>query len=632
MSSATTIQFGVYEADVRAGELRKHGLKVKLQAQPFGILVLLLERPGEIVDRSELRQKLWPTDVFVDFDQGLNKAVNKLRDALGDSAENPRFIETIPKRGYRFIAPVTVRGLPEASALVTETPLTTAPPANFKLSNVQPSEARTRNWRNYTAAIVLVAVIAVVAAGAAFFRNRLIPPTDSLAVLPLADSSSDANLEYLGDGITETIINNLSQLPGLRVMARSTVFHYKGKDVDPRVVGRELGVRAVLTGRVVQNGENLIISMELTNVADGTQLWGEHYNRKFADLLAVQDEISRQITSKLQLKLTGAQQKLLARRYTDETEAYQLYLRGRYYFNKRTDEGFLKAADYFQQAIARDESYGLAYAGLADCYGLLAWETYPAKEYLPKAKAAADKALQIDDQMAEAHTSKAMIKALYEWDWSGAEAEYQRAIKLNPGYATAHHWYGIHLAAMGRFEESRRELQNALDLDPLSVIVNLNNAYPYHYTHQYERAVEVYRKTIEMDPNFAWAHEDLMLAYEQQGKQREAIEEGVTTLRLSGDAELAAAVQRAYTAGGYRVALQRWIEGITEQSKSRYVPPIRFAQLYVRLGERDKAFEWLEKAYALRSAPLVYLNVDPRYDSLRSDPRFTELLGKIGLR
>ena len=609
------LRFGVFEADLRAGVLHKKGMRIKLQEQPFRILAMLLERPGDVVSREELRQKLWPKDVFVDFDHSVNKAVNKLREALGDTSDSPRFIETLPRRGYRFIAPVVASSSPEGPTVTNS------------------SAARSERRRNYyVLAAVVVMLLGMVVGGLTLFRAQRNQPADSLAVLPLSNGSAEPNLEYLGDGITESIINNLSKLSGLRVMARSTVFHYKGKDADPRVVGRELNVRAVLTGRVVRIGDNLVISAELTNVSDGTQLWGEQYNRKLADLLAVQEEISRQITSKLQLKLTSEQQRLLARRYTENADAYQLYLRGRYYFNKRTDEGFLKAADYFQQAIAHDASYGLAYSGLADCYGLLGWGTFPAREYIPKAKAMADRALEIDNQMAEAHTSRAMIKALYEWDWPGAEAEFQLAIKLNPGYATAHHWYGIHLGAMGRFEESRRELQRALDLDPLSLIINLNNAYPYHYTHQYERAIELYRKTIEMDPNFPWAHEDLMLAYEQQGKQGEAIKEGVTALRLSGDSDLATAVERAYAAGGYPSALRRWLDGVREQSNSRYVSPMKIARLYIRLGERDEAFDWLQKAYDQRSAPLVYLKVDPQYDSLRSDLRFAGLLGKMGLR
>jgi TolB-like protein/DNA-binding winged helix-turn-helix (wHTH) protein len=611
MDRPTLIEFGVYGVDLAAGELRKQGLRIKLQAQPFGILAMLLERPGVIVTREELQQKLWPTDVFVDFDQGLNKAINKLRDALGDVAENPRFVETVPKKGYRFIAPVKV-----VSGPAGPDPHPIPPPA----LSLKPLRY---------VALGVVATIALVLAGLVYLRSQKLAPMNSLAVLPMVNTGGDPNLEYLGDGITESIINNLSQLSGFRVMARSTVFHYKGRDTDAREVGQRLGVRAVLMGRVSQIGDHLVIDTELINASDGSQIWGEQYNRKFSDLLSVQEEIARQITSNLQLRLSGQQQQLLARRVTEDSDAYQLYLRGRYYFNKRTDEGFLKAADYFRQAIDRDAGYGLAYAGLADCYGLLAWDTYPPREYFPKARQMAEKALAIDSEMAEAHTSLAMIRALYDWDWNGAEAEFRRAIELNPGYATAHHWYGIHLGAMGRLEDSRRELMRALDLDPLSLIINVNNAYPYHYNHQYDRAVEIYKKAIDMDPNFAWAHEDLMLAYEQQGNHTAAANEAANFLRLTGEPTLADEFQHAFKSSGYDAALHHWAEVLVTQTGGRFMSPMKVAQLYARAGDREHAFVWLEKAFENRSAPLVYLRVDPRYDRVRSDPRFASLLERM---
>jgi tetratricopeptide (TPR) repeat protein len=307
-------------------------------------------------------------------------------------------------------------------------------------------------------------------------------------------------------------------------------------------------------------------------------------------------------------------------------------LRGRFYFNKRTDDGFLRAADYFQQAISSDPNYALAYAGLADSYGLLAFDSYPPRDYFPKAQTMVARALAIDNRLAEAHTSQAMIKALYEWDWPGAESEFRRAIELNPGYSTAHHWYGIHLQAMGRIDEAQKELRRALELDPLSLIINVNNAYPFHYQHKYEDAIAIYRKTIDLDSSFAWAHDDLMLAYEQQGKLREAMNEGVAYLRLSGFPQLASAVQSAYATGGHQAALQRWLEGLREQAQQHYVSPMKFAQLYTRIGDKNQAFAWLQKAYEERCAPMVYLNVDPRYDKLRDDGRFAELLKKMGLQ
>ncbi len=616
MNTGKPIQFGVFEVDLVAGELRKRGTRLRLQAQPFGVLAFLLERPGAIVSREELRQRLWPSDVFVDFDQGLNKAINKLREALGDSAENPRFIETVPRKGYRFIAPVSGAA---GAGTVAVVPVASVPESAVV-------RARWGRWALVTSALILV-----LAVGGYFLARKKISAIDSIAVLPLVNDVQDADLDYLCDGVTESVTNKLSQIAGLRVMARSTVFHYKGKGADPRAAGRELGVRAVLSGHVLQRGDTMTISVELTNVADGSLIWGEQYNRKPTDVLRVLDEIAPEIAAALKLQLTGPQQRRLMQRSTEDSEAHQLYLRGRFYFNKRTDAGFLKAVDYFQQAIAKDPTYGLAYAGLADAYGLLGWDTYPSKEYIPKAKEMAQKALEIDDQMAEAHTSLAMVKALYDWDWKGAEQEFRRAIELNPGHATAHHWYGIHLGAMGRVEESKRELGKALELDPLSLIINVNNAYPYHYARQYERAIEIYRKTIDMDPSFAVAHDDLMDAYEQQGRHEEAMREAILALRLSGDSKLADRVGYGNSAGGYRAALTSWIVGLKEEAKGRYVSPVRFAQLYVLLGDKDQAFTWLERALEDRSPQLVYLKVDPRYDPLRSDPRFSDLLRRVGL-
>lgn len=617
MSSQTKFQFGVYEVDLASAELRKHGLKVKLQTQPFQILALLLERPGEVVTREQIRQRLWPDDVFVDFDQGLNKAVNKLREALSDSAENPRFIETIPRRGYRFLAPVTQAGTPAAAAAPLPPPAAT------------PAAARpaTRRWL-----VVLAAVAVTVTAGYLAWRHFLRPSVSSLAVLPLANGSHAADLDYLGDGLTESIINNLSQLPALRVMGRNTVFHYKGREVDPRAAGRELGVSAVLTGRVTQEANQLVISVELTDVSDGTQIWGQRYTHAPSDLLTVQEEIARQVASGLQLRLSGAQAQRLTHRSTESGEAYRLYLQGRFYFNQRTPAGFVRAADFFQQAIALDPNFALGYAGLADCYGLQAFDTLPAHQYMPKARQMADHALILDPGLAEAHTSLAMVKALYEWDWAGAEDEFRRAIELNPGYATAHHWYAVHLNAMGRAPEARAQFAIARELDPLSSIINLNSAYPDHYSHQYEAAISQYKRTLALDPSFALAHQELMLVYEQQGKFAESNAEAVTTLGLQGQPALATSLASAFAAGGHSAALHQWIDALRRESETTYVSPMLTAQLYARLGDRDHAFEWLNRAFAERCAPLVYLKVDPQYDLIRNDRRFEDLTRRVGLK
>ena len=346
----------------------------------------------------------------------------------------------------------------------------------------------------------------------------------------------------------------------------------------------------------------------------------------------MQNEIATTIANKL-FTLTNDETKVLARQpKAADPEAYHLYLLGRFYWNKRTPQGLLKSVEYFEQAVQRDLNYGPAYSGLADAYGQLAWDTYPPKEYMPRAKAMATRALQLDEQIAEAHTSMAMIKALYEWDWEGAEHEFQRAIELNPGYATAHHWYGVQLGAMGRFEESRKEMARALEIDPLSLIINLNSVYPTYYSRQYDAAIVMYRKTAEMDPNFPLVHEDLMIAYERQGNLDAATQEGVKTLTLSGDTQLARAVEQAFHEGGHHLALKTWLRSLQKRSEEQYISPMETAKLYVRLEEKNEAFQWLQKAVEDRSESLVYLNVDPVYDSIRSDPRFKEIMLQVGLK
>ncbi len=391
------IHFGVFEADLRAGELRRNGSKVKLQEQPFQILAMLLERPGEIVTREELRARLWSADTFVDFDHGLNSAIRRLRDVLGDSAENPTFVETLGRRGYRFIAPVASRVL----------------------------------------------------------RERQHEPIESVAVLPFANRSADPNTDYLSDGITESLINNLSQISTLRVTARSTVFRYKGKDADPRKVGSDLHVRAVVSGRLLKRGSSLIIQAELMDVATGSQLWGGQYNRQAENVFLLQDDLSREISEKLRLRLTGDEKRRLTKRYTEDAEAYRLYLKGRYHWNKRNPEGLQKAVDYFQQALNRDPVYPLAYAGLADTYAYLSFfHVVPPRQAMPKAKAAAVKALEIDDHLAEAHVSLGYVSFTYDGDWSAAGKHFEQAFALNPIYSGAHTFYAFYLSSLGRSEEA----------------------------------------------------------------------------------------------------------------------------------------------------------------------------------
>jgi serine/threonine protein kinase/Tfp pilus assembly protein PilF len=491
--------------------------------------------------------------------------------------------------------------------------------------------------RHKLAALVALLVVAAVATGLGLYlhaRNSEVA-IESIAVLPFVNQNNDPNTEYLSDGLTESIINSLTQLPKLKVIARSSVFRYKGKETDPMTAGHDLGVRAVLTGRMLQRGDDLTISTELVDVRDNKQLWGEQYSAKVSDLLSVQRQIASQITNTLRLKLSGADESRMTKRYTENAEAYQLYLRGRYFWNSRTEENTKRGIDYFRQAIAKDPTYALAYTGLADSYSALVFPigAVAPREAMPKAREAAMQALAIDSTLAEAHASLAFVKFHYDWDWPGAEIEFKRAIELNPAYAEAHHYYSHYLIAMGRTEESLTESRRCLELEPSNLLLNVHLGWHYFYAHQYDQALDQMEKTVEMDKNFAQNYPWLGLILEQKGRYAEAIaafQKAVTLFpgaRSIPEAELA----HAYAVSGNREQAQKIIAELQELAKSKYVTSYQIAAIYAGLGEKDQAFAWMQKAYDERSEGLVNLKVDPRLDNLRSDPRFADLMRRVGL-
>ncbi len=456
---------------------------------------------------------------------------------------------------------------------------------------------------------------------------------DSVAVLPLANASTDPDAEYLSDGITESLINSLSQLPKLRVMARSTVFRYKGRELDPQAVGRDLHVGAVLMGRVVQRGDTVVIGTELVDVANGWQLWGGNYNRKLSDIFAVQEEIAKEVSENLRLQLTREDNTRLRKRHTESAAAYQAYLKGRFYWNKRTEEGIKKGLEHFQRAIEHDPGYALAYAGLADSYTTLGYYNFllPREAY-GRAKAAATQALEIDDTLAEAHASLASIRTHFDWDWPGAEREYRRAIELNPRYASAHHWYGLHYAVLGRLGEAEEEMKRALEIDPLALVINTALGLCYCYMREYGRAIEQFRKTLELEPGFGRAHWLLGQTYDAKGQFDDAIAELQKAIPLTGSSkDVIASLGHAYAVAGQRHQAVRILDELTELAKRTYVPSYHIGVIHAGLGEDDLAFEWLERAYEERSSQLAYLNVHPELDRLRSDPRFEDLLRRVGL-
>jgi serine/threonine protein kinase/tetratricopeptide (TPR) repeat protein len=491
-------------------------------------------------------------------------------------------------------------------------------------------------WRTRVAArVAAVALVGLLAVAGWFYRFAGQGETiDSLAVLPFANGSGDPNAEYLSDGITESLINSLSALPNLKVMSRESAFRYKGKETDAKTVGGALGVRAVFEGRVTQRGGRLAISAELIDARDNSHIWGQQYNREASDIFVLQEEIAKEITTSLRLRLTGEEEKRLATRYTANPEAYQDYLKGRYWWNKRTEEGLHRAIEHFQQAIAKDPTYALAYAGLADSYNLLAYYGFVApKEGYSRAREAALKALEIDDSIAEAHTSLVFVKTFYDWDWAGAERESQRAIAINPRYATAHQWYGDALIQMGRLQEAIAEEKRAVELDPFSLVINRDLGDVLNLAQQYDQAIEQYRRTLELAPNFITVHSGLGSAYLHKSLYKEGIAEFEKELANSPHSAYAlAGLGYAYAVSGRRSEAQKVLDHLNQLSRQEYVPAVYRAQIYVALGDKDKAFECLEKSYEDRSiASLAEIKVDPQFDPLRSDPRFQDLLRRMGL-
>ncbi|MEK6299285.1 MAG: protein kinase [Acidobacteriota bacterium] len=494
-----------------------------------------------------------------------------------------------------------------------------------------------QNSRRKPMMITTLVLIAAVAGGLFFFSRGPAEPggaahtIDSIAVLPFVNESADPNTDYLSDGITESLINNLAQSRGLRVMSRNSVFRYKGLQTDARKIGRELGVKSVLNGRIVERGDNLSISIELIDARDDTQIWGEQYNRKVSDVLAMQEEIARQISQKLQLKLGGEDERRVSKHFTDDPEAYKLYLKGRFYWSKRTEEGLKKGIEYFNQAIEQDPSYALAYAGLADCYAILVeLEGSAPAELLPKVKAAAQKAIEMDDSLAEAHTSLGAAYE-YEWTWTEAEKQYKRAVELNPNYATAHHWYAAYLASRLRSDEAIREMQRALELDPLSLIVNTSMGRVLYGARQYDRAIEQLKKTLDMDPNFAEAHFQLGMVYEQKRMFDDSAREYQKAADLFNEPAMKAWVARPYAMSGKKSEAERVLAEVKALAKQKYASPYPMASVYAALGQKDAAFEWLERVYKDHSYYVVWLNIDRAFDGLRSDPRFQNLLDRIGI-
>lgn len=628
------VQFGVFEVNVPARELRKHGTRVNLRGQPFCILSMLLERPGETITRDEMRQRLWPADTFVDFDHSLNSAIKKLRAALGDSPEKSRYIETIPRVGYRFIAPVLV--VPLAGSSGAE-----ALPARLEPEVAAVFRVPDKAWRRPVAGgLVLLAMLAAVTLAWWRIRARheVNGGTLTMAVLPFANLTGDPGQEYFSDGLTEEMISQLGQIrpEKLRVIARTSVMRYKNTRASLAQIGAELGVQYVLEGSVRRNSGRVLVTAQLVRVAEQTPVWSREYDRQLRDLLNLQYEVAQEIADEMRVSLGGGDPRAApaARKSPaspNSYEAYDLYLQGRYFWNKRTKPGFERAADFFQRAITRDPNYARAYAGLADTYGLMStWFVGPPGQLMPKARTAALKALQLDDTLAEAHASLALIAQNYDYDWPTAEKELLRAIQLDPGYATAHQWYAECLSLQGRFDEALAESERARQLDPLSVIIAADHGAILYFSRQYDRAIEQFRAVQTMQPDFGRARL-IAYAYVEKGMFREALAEIEEWRHTDGTPawEMQAFI---YGRAGERQKAQSVLEKWAKWHKAHDTPITGIIPMaYIAVGRKDDAIALLEKAYAEHSNALIEIRVGPAFDPLRDDIRFQDLLRRIGL-
>jgi len=628
------LTFGVFELDLRAGELRKRGLRVRLQQQPFQVLALLIEHAGQVVSREDLQKAVWPADTFVDFDHGLNKTINKIREALGDSAESPRFVETVARRGYRFIADVRIVDAPAGAAAVPAAPVpAVAESPDRRDAETLPSVAarRVRFSRWQRLALIVFAVAAAVVAW------KLLPGPGSrairsLAVLPLENLSSDASQEYFADGMTEQLISDLGHISALRIISRTSVMGYKHTRKSLPQIARELNVDGVVEGTVLRSGDTVRITAQLIEGAADRQVWSQSYEGELRDALALQGRVARAIADEIRINVNPSEQATLNSRAVVDPAAYESYLKGRYFWNKRTADGLKVALAYFSQAVDEDAGYAQAYSGLSDTYALLGdWQyaVMTPKEALPKAKAAATKALELDPALGEAHNSLAFCLDGFDWNFDAAGKEFQRAIDLNPGYATAHHWYAWHLALLRRYDEAIAEMRKAAALDPLSLVITADLAELLALAHSYDESIVWSRKAVELDPDFGLAHNHLGQAYLQKHMLDEAIAELRQAVGLSkGSPTCIANLARAYAAAGRRADAEHLLSDLKNRSQPGQSFGPEIAVIEVSLGARDEAMQWLERGYEERFNPGVLIR--PGFDPLRADPRFQALMRRVG--
>ena len=618
-TQAHRIRFGIFSVEVKSQELFKKGFRVKLQSQAFQALALLLERAGEVVTREELRQRLWPSDTFVDFDEGLNSVIKKLRYALNDSAENPRFVETLPRVGYRFIAPVVLESEPaDTQELPDPTPHTPGP----------------QRWKYLSLAGVTLLVALLLAA--AYFARRhsrgasnVVAGPVRIAVLPLEDFSHDPEQEYFADGVTDELITNLARFTSLEVRSRTSVMGYKGVHKSLSQIASELHVDAVMEGTVVRSGNTVRITAQLIDARTDRLIWADDFEGQLTDILRLQNNVARSIAEGVRARLTNPERNLLTRARPVNAEAYEYFLRGMYFYNRFTPQDVQRAIEYYQKALSLSPKYAPAHLGLSSSYFFQAsFGDRPPRDLVPKGEAEGLEAIREDHNLGDASCLIAYIHAVYDWKWAEAESEFKRGLELSPNSSDCHQYYAFYLAGVGRGHEAIAEAMRARELDPLSPILNTCLADIYSFTRRNDQAIEQFQRTLQMFPNFKWAHEEFARAYFRKGMPAEGIAE---MQAAAGSPAEARDIAQAYKDSGFRGFLQWQLKTLLRKSRSQYVKPISFAWDYALLNDRDNAFSWLEQAYAEHDIGMFYINFLPEFDTLRSDPRYQPLIRRTGL-
>ncbi len=627
--AARLLSFDVFELDIRTSELRKRGVKLRLQGQPLQVLAILLQRAGDVVTREELRAQIWTADTFVDFDHSLHNAIARIREVLGDSSETPRYIETLPRRGYRFIAQVEEAGSQAPGPSAPSTPADEAP--------ARVRRTKSRLVVSLTVLTPLITGLAIWLVLTVWRRPSATPPLRSIAVLPLDNLSGDPSQDYFVDGMTDELTTDLAKVGSLRVTSRTSVMRYKGTKKGLPEIARELNVEGIVEGSVMRSGNRVRITAQLIHAPTDRHLWAETYERDLGDVLRLQSEVAQAIAQQVRAQLTPQQQAQLRSAPAVNPEAYEAYLRGRYYLSNQFTmaQPLNLAKSYFEESVRKDPGFALAYSGLADSYVYLAFfrqgQLSPDRAYR-SAKEALGKALELDDSIGEAHDTLGLLSWRFEWDWAAAEREFNRAIALAPSYSCAHEDRSIFLSFTGRRAEALAEVAKSNELDPGPSSAMAESG-AYYQLRDYKSLVEASRRAVVSNPNEWVEHNNLGVGYEGTGKLLEAISEYQKAIEMSnGDQDATASLAHAYAAIGRRAEAEKILRDLKQKSKSVYVSPYVIATIYAGLGDNDRAFEFLEKAYQERSLEISWhIKADLRIDNLRSDPRFQNLLRRVGL-